>query len=130
MSETTKKSILIKTVATCWAGLILATLIMTYGTHGPAKHPKVFLVFPIVLGPLVAGALQTKVERKAVLWSQGLIFLGALIGSVFITENEALPPIATTVFFCLCAAISILTVTLFKREGSPQEESDQPETEQ
>ena len=49
---TTTRSKILKANIICWAGAILACLILTYGAHGPARHPKLLLPSVMTVGML------------------------------------------------------------------------------
>ena len=106
-----------KSLLITWFGIILATLILTYGPHGPARHPRMMLIIlmPIAAGTII-GLRSYKVGLPQMLL-QGVLFgLAALTG--FLLANtligDGIPAVTTTVVCVVLAMISLATSSTIK----------------
>lgn len=109
MAEIPKSKIIIAHLI-AWGGAVACSLVLTYGTHGPARHPKMLLICLLLVAAVSASALRILGSNIATIIVHAVLWCIAGI-TAFVLANTSvgvgIDPIATTVVLLLLGAISI-----------------------
>lgn len=110
-------------------GAILASLILTYGPHGPARHPKMLLISLLpVAGVSLAALIAKQYSRGSIaiqcwFWAVAIFSTFALINT---SIGDGVPPITSTLLLVVLGMLSFGAVYIARFEEPMKE---QPEIE-
>jgi len=113
------KSNLIKANAICWSAAVLVALILTYGPHGPAQHPKMMLIFLMPVAMISLRAFWSNSDWRFLFTLQCVLWIAAL-ATAFTLANTSLgdsvPTYAVALVTVVLGAISMASAFRLKTD--------------
>ncbi len=122
MARSRKSTFLIAQFA-LWGGLLIATLIGTYGPHGPAVHPKMIAMSVALCGGICWFLVRPACSRSVQIAFASLLVIALLTTALVSTAfADQLPPITTAFAMVAFGAVG---ATIFA-VGKIKEPCDEP----